>query len=68
MEEGKVRAVLEWLRDLLEWGSRNPSKIDSVINELARNSGVIKEALKEALEDDLKDYVGIVYELITGQG
>lgn len=67
MEEEKVLAVLEWLRDVLGWCADNPSRIDEAMAEISRNAEVVREALTEALEDDLKDYAGVVYELITGK-
>jgi len=66
VEEKRVRAVLEWLRDLLAWASLNPEKLDTVLNQLTKHSKEIQDAFLEAADETVKPYVNEIIEFISG--
>jgi len=61
----RVRGVLIWLRDLMKWFSEDPaSRYKEVVDQLQKNSELIKQAMEEVIEPEFKEFVDLVSGLV----
>jgi len=57
MAGDKTKAVLEWLRDVLAWASKDPeNRLEVALKEIRKHKEEVVRAVEEAIEPELRDY------------